>query len=294
MVTAKESYNSNNHNNDELIMIDQKILLVKFGFTGFSQLNASIKFDSLPSIFKTYLKSPRLFDSKKMEQINIHTASNEILGYDTNGKVFNKKDKVIIHTHGVPFESFKNNSFSIENTTLSDEEFQMLLEGRVSGYFGGDKQIRVYREGELNKGRISTIKFPCINILRADNYIRDPNHYCNELEYTESVKGFERNGLLISRTMQEPEKLMQFIKEDVHYFRQTSPLIEPIILSCVDKLFNKYAKRVMPLILTDGEITKEANDTVDIFNSVKAERYTYFAVTIAVNGNEKKEIKKIT
>jgi hypothetical protein len=61
---------------------------------------------------------------------------------------------------------------------------------------------------------------------------------------------------------------MQFITEKVSYFRQTSPLIEPLIMNGVEKLFNKYAYRIMPLILSDGEIIKNATDVVNFFDDI--------------------------
>jgi hypothetical protein len=273
---------------DEWFLVDKQTLLMKFAIDELPELrNKGIKFDTLPEIFRAYMSRPKLFDSKRMEQINIHTDSAEILGYDKQGKVFGKDEKLIIHTHGVFIKSKQASELSMEDIILSDNEFSMLLEGKIPRYMGGNSKIKVYKENQIISGIHSGIKFPCINILRADKYVKDPCQYCNELEYAESVKGFERNALLISRTMQEPEKLMKFIKEDVHYFCQVSPLIEPIIFSGVEKLFRKYENRVMPLILGDGEIIKEASDAVDFFNGAKSKRFTYFSATINIKRKEK-------
>lgn len=264
---------------DEWLLFDEKtVLLSKSIMDIIGMRNNGVKFDSLPELIEKYQCNPYFFNSKIKENIAIFTDTNEILGIDTEGRIYRRNEKVIIHTHGI-FVNAKNNSdFSLEGNVLSEQEFDNLLQGKIQSAEQEGK-IRVYREDELKRKSKSKIEFPCITVLPGQKYLKDPEYFCTDLEYIAKEYGFRRNGLLISRTLSDPEKLMNFIKEEVTYFRQTSPLIEPILLNGkngAEKLFEKYIYRVMPLILRDGEISKDADDAINIFSEKKQTESSFF------------------
>ncbi len=286
MVILKYNLNKN----DEWVINEKNMLFIEKNPNNFLEFRKELKrrnfspIASLPEVMNTYIYFMSLFEhfffnNQKTEITNIITDTNEILGIDLEGIVYGKNEKVIVHTHGI-FVNSKSNAKSpkSESNILSEEEFSLLLRGKVNYDFAKASYFKVYKEEELKRKRKSAIELPCAIVLRGEKYLNDPGYYCNELEYTQLVSGFEKNGLLISRTLQEPAVLMNFIKEDVNYFRQISPLVEPIILSAKGKenLFRKYAYRVMPLILSDGEINKEANDKIDLLSIDNKQNEKYY------------------
>jgi hypothetical protein len=263
------------------IFFDKDVVLMEDSLQNLlKRRSEGMKFATLPELIKKYMINYSFFNSGRTEHINILTDTNEILGKDLDGIIYGKNEKVIVHTHGVFVNSKNNaNNYSVDRNILTEQEFADLLQGKIHSD-GEEKQIVVYKEDELKRKRKSRIKFPCITVLPGQKYLSDPEYFCRDLEYTERVYGFERNGILISRTLQEPIDLMKFIKERVDYFRQTSPLIEPLLCNGrngLEKLFEKYAYRVMPLILSDGEISKDAKDAVDFLNKTKPAPNTFFA-----------------
>jgi hypothetical protein len=218
---------------------------------------------SLAAIFAEYTKHPDFFNSHFKEKINIITGTNEILGVDLEGRVCKKGEKVIVNTHNIYLTS-KFNEFPRKNI-LTPEEFTYLLQGCILEKTGV-KKVKVFKEGDMDRIDKKYTNTPCIIVLSGEKYLKDPAYYCNELNYIQPLSGFEKNGLLRSRTLQEPLILKNFIKHDVTYFRQTSPLIEePLIIIGADTLFEKYQHRIIPMILTDGEIVKEIRGKTNFF-----------------------------
>lgn len=232
---------------------------------------------ALPELMKEYVANPRLFSSRIMENISIWTSSNEILGRDLEGRIYGKNDRIIVQTHGFNIASKERKS--LNKKILNETEFMYLLRGFV--LTDDNKPVNVYREDQISK--ISgKEKQRCIIVLPAEKYFRDPSLFCLDLEYTQREYGMKNNGLLLARTLQKPSDLMKLINY-VDYFRQTSPLIEePVLIKGSEPLFEKYAYQILPLILSDGEIIKEAAGRVDFFDGTVMQRNTnedYVAMT---------------